>query len=178
MVKVKEIIIIVLLILLFFTCNKPPKTVTKSEVYHTSDTIIKFDTVHHTRLKVNNIIDLDTVVMYQVDTFEYGFALHEYHYKINDSLLNATIVAKSPFKPDIDFNYNIKQFTIKDSVFVKEKSLKGFYYGGEAVVYPLLSQMFIGVAYQDNRGQLFDISAGRDFENKTNLIKLGYKKRF
>ena len=176
MVKIKDFVIIALFIALFFTCNKPQKIVTKSEIIHSTDTIVKFDTVNRVNLQVDTVIDLDTLI--QIEFQEYGYALHEYHYKINDSLLTATIIAKSPFKPDIDFNYNIKQFTIKDSVFVKEKSLKGFYYGGEAVVYPLLSQMFISVAYQDNRGQLFDISLGRDFDNKTNLIKLGYKKRF
>ena len=177
MVKVIPIyiIIILLLVLLIFKCDGSDST-TVYRTTHTSDTIIKTLEVNHTSLKVDTFYVLDTLIKfdYQPD----GYALHEYHYKINDSLLNGTITAKCPFKPEIDFKYKLKQFTIKDSTHTKERVLKGFYYGGELMVMPLLSQMFIGVAYQDNKGQIFDIAVGRDFQNESNLIKLGYKKGF
>ena len=169
------IILILLLVLLIFKCDSP-KSTTVYRTTHTSDTIVKTIEVNHTSLKVDTFYVLDTLVK-----FEYkpnGYALHEYEYKINDSLMNGVITAKSPFKPDVNFKYKLKQFTIKDSIHTKEDVLKGFYYGGELMVLPLLSQMFVGVAYQDNKGQIFDISVGRDFQNESNLIKLGYKKRF
>lgn len=178
MVKVIPIYIVIFLLiaLLVFRCDSTPKesirTVKNVVEYH--DTIVRVDTVNHYK------IDVDTVIKTNTDTLiEYGYYDNsEYHFKINDSVLDGTIVAKSPFKPEIDFNYTLKSYTIKDSTVITNKDLRGFYYGGEMVVHPLLSQMFIGVSYQDNRGQIFDVSVGRDFQNESNLIKLGYKKRF
>ena len=177
MVKVIPIYIIIILLIavLVFKCDTPKPSVIYKTI-HTSDTIIDTLRVSHTNLEVDTIIKLDTLV--KIEFQKHGYALHEYHYKIKVSLLDGTIIAKSPFKPDIEFNYNLKSVTIKDSIHTKEQVLKGFYYGGELMVMPLLSQMFIGVAYQDNRGQIFDIAVGRDFQNESNLIKLGYKKRF
>ncbi len=176
MVKIVPIYIIIFLLIavLVFRCDtkEPIRNISNVIVYR--DTIIKVDTVNHYNIKVDTVFKTDTDTL-----IEYGYYNNaEYHYKINDSVLDGTIVAKAPFKPEIDFKYKLKNYTIKDSVYVEKTKLRGFYYGGEMVVHPLLSQMFVGVAYQDNRGQIFDVSVGRDFQNESNLIKLGYKKRF
>lgn len=172
------ILVIILIALVVFKCGSKTQTETIYKTVHTTDTLINYVDVEHTNLKVDTVIKTDSIVVLDLDTHEYGYALHEYHYKINDSLLNATIIAKSPFKPDIDFKYKLKNFTIKDSVYTEKTQLKGFYYGGEIVLHPLLNQMFIGVAYQDNKGQIFDVSIGRDFVQNNNLLKVGFKKRF
>lgn len=169
------IIIVLLIAVLVFKCDsKPSKVRTITNLIEHTDTIVRYDTIEHNSLKI------DTIVLTNTDTIIKGvkFNNSEYHYKINDSVLDGTIVAKSPFKPDIDFNYTIKNHTIKDSVYLEKRVYKGFYYGGEIVVQPLLSQMFIGVSYQDNKAQIFDLSVGRDFQNESNIIKIGYKKRF
>lgn len=180
MVKVVPIYIVIFLLIavLVFKCdNKPNESVrTIKSVVEFHDTIIQYVDVHHESIQLDTVISLDTLI--QIEYQEYGYALNEHHYKINDSLLTGTIIAKSPFKPEIDFNYTLKNYTIKDSTVVTKQDLRGFYYGGEIVVHPLLSQMFTGIGYMNKKGDLFDVSVGRDFQNESNLIKLGYKKRF
>ncbi len=174
MVKVIPIYIVIFLLIavLVFKCDSKPKE--SNSIIEYRDTTIQYVNVYH------ESIELDTIIETKTDTLiEYGYYNNdEYHFKINDSLLDGVIVAKSPFKPEIDFNYTLKNYTLKDSTVITKRDLRGFYYGGEIMVEPLLSQMFIGVAYQDNKGQIFDISIGRDFQSESNLIKLGYKKRF
>ncbi len=174
MVKVIPIYIVIFLLIavLVFKCDNKPKE--SKSIIEYRDTTIQYVNVYH------DSIELDTIIETKTDTLiKYGYYNNaEYHFKINDSLLDGVIVATSPFKPEIDFNYTLKNYTLKDSTVVTKQDLRGFYYGGEIVVEPLLNQMFIGVAYMNKRGDLFDISVGRDFQTESNLIKLGYKKRF
>lgn len=171
-------IIAVLLILL--QCNKSKvvksNPVTYTVVEHHTDTIVDTVYVSHTNLVVNTIIktERDTVIEYHKQHFS------EYHFKINDSLLDGVIVATSPFKPEIDFNYTLKQFTIQDSTIVekKEQDYKGFLYGGEVTISPLLNELSFGLGYQTKHGDLFELDYGRNFNDKYNVLRLGYKKRF
>ena len=174
MVKMTPLYILIILLIaaLVFKCDnsKSAKLIHKT----VRDTVLIMDTFHHESIKFDTIIVTDTDTL-----IERGYYSNsEYHYKINDSLLTGTIIAKTPFKPSIDFKYTIKSYTIKDSVYTVKQSLKGFYYGGGLSVKPLLNQMYIGVSYHDNKNQMFDLSIGRDFQGERNIISIGYKKRF
>tara|TARA_R110002012_G_scaffold107444_2_gene249343 strand:- start:2536 stop:3060 length:525 start_codon:yes stop_codon:yes gene_type:complete len=146
---------------------------TVREVYR--DTIIKVDSFYLTDIQTDTIIQLHT------DTFVFEghkVPMSEYHYPINDSLLKGTIIAKAPFKPVIDFKYTLESYTLKDSVYIEKTPLNGFYYGAEVMAYPLLSQMFLSLDYQNKKGAIIGVAVGRDFIHENNLIKLSYKKRF
>ena len=167
------ILIILLIAVLVFKCdNKPSSTSNQYVPYdvliEVHDTIISIDTFNHYRI----IVDLDTVIN------DYKYKLSEYHYKIQDSVLDGTIVATSPFKPDIDFTYKLKTYTIKDSTVLRENNYRGLLYGGRIAVSPLLTQMSVTGAYQFKRGDIIDLSLGRDFQNNYNIITVGYMKRF
>jgi len=167
----------VIVLLLFFTCRKSP---TPSKIiYHTSDTITIHDTIvdtltfHHTNILP---IHVDRMDLSDTNTFEY-----KYYYPIKDSLLDGVIIAESNDRPKIDFNYTLKNYhtttttTITDTFMI---SNHGFLYGGDVVVSPLLTQVSVGLSYQFKRGDLIDLSIGRDFNFNQNIIRLGYRRRF
>ena len=99
------ILVILLIAILVFKCdNEPSKTTYEpyEVLYEVHDTTIQYVNVYHESLRVDTIIrtDFDTIIN------DYNYTLSEYHYKINDSILDGTIVALSPFKPIIDFKYH------------------------------------------------------------------------
>ena len=162
----------ILAVLLYISHNRKP--VHTETITRVTDTIVRYDTIIHNNLRV------DTVVRLDYDTIINGvsFDVNEYEYKINDSLLVGTIRATSPVKPIINFDYYVKSFEVKDSVHVIKSDLRGFYYGGSVIVSPLLNSAFIGVGYMYRKGDFLNISIGKDFATNTNLLKVGYKKRF
>ena len=162
---------IIVLLLVLFTCNKPTKKTIVTEHYR--DTIVIHDTFNHSTLRVDTFYSLnyDTIIEGK------GFDVNMYEYKINDSLLTGTIRATSPVEPLINFDYYVKSFKVKDSVRVIKSDLRGFYYGGSLVVSPVLNSVFIGLGYMNKKGDIIDLSIGKDFSNNTNLLKLGFKKR-
>lgn len=169
------IYIILGLIILLLTCNGNEKNSTPIEEYHHStDTIVRVDSFYLKDIHVDTVIKTDTDTL-----IEYGsYNISEYHYVIDDSLLSGEVIAKAPFKPSVDFKYKLKSYTIKDSTYIKEKSLKGFLYGGEVSVKPLITNIQGNLAYQNDRGDIFKIGLGYDFSNQNQLITVGYLKRF
>ena len=166
------IVLIGTFFLLFFG-SKPVEVKTVREVYR--DTIIQVDSFYLTDIQTDTVKELHT------DTFFFEghkVPMSEYHYPINDSLLKGTIIAKAPFKPVIDFKYTLESYTLKDSIYIEKTPLNGFYYGAEVMAYPLLSQMFLSLDYQNKKGAIIGVAVGRDFTHENNLIKLSYKKRF
>ena len=159
-------------VLLYISHNRKP--IHTETVTRVTDTIVRYDTIVHNNLRV------DTVVRLDYDTIINGvsFDVNEYEYKINDSLLVGTIRATSPIEPLINFDYYVKSFEVKDSVHVIESDLRGFYYGGSVIISPLLNSAFLGLGYMNKRGDIIDLSIGKEFATNTNLIKLGFKKRF
>ena len=123
---------------------------------------------------------VDTVFKTDYDTIINGisFDVNNYTFKVNDSLLAGTITATSAIKPIISFDYYVKSFEVKDSVTLIRRDLSGFYYGGSVIVSPLLNSAFVGLGYMNKKGNIVDLSIGKDFATNTNLIKLSYKKRF
>tara|TARA_R110000765_G_scaffold90487_4_gene172228 strand:+ start:894 stop:1412 length:519 start_codon:yes stop_codon:yes gene_type:complete len=165
-------IIIILVVALLFTCNKKPIHTETITTIH--DTTVHVDSFTHTDLRVDTVfrLDYDTIIQ------GVAFDVNNYTYKIKDSLLVGTITATSPIKPIINFDYYIKSFEIKDSTVIIRSDLRGFYYGGELVVQPLLNQAYIGLGYMTKRGDLINLSLGKDFSTNTNLIKAGFYKKF
>ena len=101
-------------------------------------------------------------------------------YKIKDSLFDGTIIVKSPFKPEVDFKYTLTNKTVKESTVVEkiDKNYRGFLYGGGVTISPLLNELSIGVGYQTKQGDLFELDFGRNFNDKYNVLRFGFKKRF
>ena len=169
------IYIILVLLILLLTCNNNSEPVNPViEYVHHTDTILRIDSFYHTNIEV------DTVIKTATDTLiRYGnYNISEYHYIIDDSLLSGEVIAKAPFKPVIDFKYKLKSYTIKDSIYIKEMSLKGFLYGGQISITPLISIIEANIAYQSNKGDIFKAGYGYDFNNKNRIITIGYLKRF
>lgn len=163
---------------LLLTCNNKPLNPTKI-IHHTSDTTIVYDTivdtlvVHHTKITPSKV---DTLVLSDSNTYK-----HKYYYPINDSLLEGVIIAKSNDRPEMAFNYKLKNYhtstttTIKDTIVL---SNRGFLYGGDVAISPLFSQISASISYQFNKGSIIDLSVGRDFNHNHNIIRLGYRRKF
>ena len=171
--------ILVVILYLLKGCNKPlpPKEI----VIRTTDTIIKTDTlVNYIEKEYTNLI-VDTFFINSNDTSTFSSS---YIYKIKDSLLEATILAKAEKRPQIDFKYKLKNFTIKDSILIKDSVYKEviidknkLYLGSEMLVSPLLSQVYIGASFEHKRGHLFNLDVGYDLNTNSRLIKVGYKRK-
>ena len=50
------------------------------------------------------------------------------------------------------------------------------YFGGEVVVRPMFTQLYLGLDLKHKKGHLFNISAGYDLRDSEPLIKVGYKR--
>ncbi len=172
------ILVIVLCVLLLFTCNKKP--IQRDRYINLPpDTVIIYDTLvdtlafNHTKIIPSKV---DTLILSDSNTFK-----HKYYYPIKDSLLDGVIIAKSNDRPQIDFSYKLKNYHTSTAITIRDTILKlnrGFLYGGDVVVSPLFSQISAGMSYQFDRGDLIDLSVGRDFNNNHNIIRVGYRRRF
>jgi hypothetical protein len=163
---------IIILLLVMFTCNKPARDTVQIESFR--DTLIRYDTINHTNLRCDTVFKLD----YDTIINNLSYPINKYQYKIKDSLLDGVIIVKSPFKPSVNFDYTLKTFEVKDSTVSFKSDLRGFYYGGSVIISPLLSSAFVGVGYMNKKGNIINLSIGKDFATNTNLIQLGFKKRF
>lgn len=178
--NIKQVIVLsgALMLLLLFTCNNKPSK-PSVVISHTSDTTIVHDTIVDTLIVQHTHIipsKIDTLILSDSNTFR-----HKYYYPVKDSLLDGLITAKSNDRPQIDFKYKLKNYhtstytTIKDTIVI---SNHGFMYGGDVVVSPLLSEISVAASYQNKKGNLFDLSIGRNFTLNQNIIKLGYRRKF
>ena len=180
--------ILVVLLYLLKGCNKPlpPKEI----IVRTTDTIIKTDTIinyvekEHINLTPTIIIKDTSFKHDRIDLSDTLAFWSTYIYKIKDSLLDATISAYSQSRPQIDFKYKLKNFTIKDSILIKDSVYKEviidknkLYLGSEMLVSPLLSQVYIGASFEHKRGHLFNLDVGYDLNTNSRLIKVGYKRK-
>lgn len=169
-------------IALLLTCNDKEieyktNTVTRVEweTYH--DTIIKTVEIPRTKLifvDSSNRLDLsDTNVFYT-----------DYHYNHSDSLLDASIFVQSDIRPaNVELTYKMKQFTLKDSVYVRDsvytKENKSFMSVGATMIG---SQNSFGFApqlqYNHKKGNTY--SLGYDVLNGNLTVgftkKLSFKK--
>ncbi len=180
--------ILVVILYLLKGCSKPipPKEI----VIRTIDTIYKSDTIinyvekEHTNLTPIIIIKDTSLKHDRIDLSDTSIFWSTYIYKIKDSLLDATILAYSQSRPQIDFKYKLKSFQINDTILIKDSVYKEIridknklYLGSEMLVSPLLSQVYIGASFEHKRGHLFNLDVGYDLNTNNKLIKVGYKRK-
>lgn len=178
--KLEHLLILGLFIYIVFisTCNSKPieqkiitKEVVRTDSIHTTDTIIK----HHTKY-ISNVPQIN----YNIDLSDTNVFNDTFYYSVKDSLLKATILVHTDNKPDsIGFDYDLKSFTIRDSiyirdsVYVKEQILKSYVSVG-ASIYAGNSFGFIPTAFYNHKtGNNFGV--GYDLFNKN--IHFTYSKR-
>jgi hypothetical protein len=188
---IKNYLIIALFAVIIFlsTCNScrknpitPGNTTTEhfSDTSYYSDTLgVWTDTVTHKKL-IPVYVGIDTS---RADYGDTSVFRSKYIYLIKDSLLDATITTISEDRPEVDFKYSLKNTTITNTITIKDSThTKEFittnklYFGGEVVVQPLLNSAYLGLSFAEKNGNLFEVSAGYDFERSNPLVKVGYKK--
>lgn len=165
-----------IMVLLLFTCNQKPKVISNNihtkDSTHTTDTFYSEHTKEHWNLRVDTFyIDSNAIESFS----------SVYVYPIKDSLLEATITARSESRPIIDFKYKLKQFEIKTKDVIKDsvyhEAIKNkMYFGGEIVVKPMFTQVYLGVDFAEKNGHLFNLSGGYDLRDNEPLLKVGYKR--
>lgn len=167
------IYIILVLLFLLLTCNN-------NGVRNTTTVVTKHDTTVVNHVITDTVKLFDTVVRNVRDTIVEGFEfqMHEFHHTIDDSLISGTITVEAPFNPLLKYSLNAKSFHTTKTTEIKETSLKGFLYGGEITVLPLLNTMQLNVAYQSNVGDVYKVGYGYDFTHSNRVLSIGYLKRF
>jgi hypothetical protein len=185
MKRIKDVLILALFvwIILLFTCNKSDsepvittsETVRVDSVYIVTHTIDTFDRI--IRVPVASAPITDTVFLYgDVST---------YVYEKEDSLLSYKIEVDADCYPeDVRIEYNVKQFTIKDSVsefiYVRDSShtkevIRKSYLSAGAMVSGSSNSFGFApmLSYNHKKGNSY--SAGYDVINGT--IMIGFTKR-
>lgn len=113
--KLKDLIIIalVVVIIFLFTCNKSKTEYITTEVIRV-DSLRVIDTVER-------ILSVPIASVPIHDTIYLNDTLKRYHYGKSDSLLTYNIYVDSECKPEkVGFEYDIKNFTIIDSVYIRD----------------------------------------------------------
>ena len=180
------LIILIAIILALRGCEKPKEVI---KTIHTRDTIYKSDTIinyiekKHSNIQPTKVIRNTSFKPKGMDLSDTSVFWSTYLYNIKDSLLNATITAHSQSRPQIDFKYKLKNFTIhdtlliKDSVYVEKLEQRNkLYFGSEVVVEPMFTQVYLGLDFAHKKGHLINLSGGYDLQNNNPLIKVGYKR--
>ena len=139
--KTKEIIILVLIgvVVYLYQCRKPkikevPKEVRFTDTIFKTDTFVNYIYKEHKDLQPNKVIK-DT--SRGIDLSDTNVFWRYWVYNITDSLLEAKITAHSQTRPSLDFQYTLKNFTIKDTIIIKdsvhtfEKAKNHLYFGAE-----------------------------------------------
>ena len=124
-IKYEHLIILILFGIIVFlsTCNDTKIITEEVEVVRvdsvfTSDTIIK----HHTKY-ISNVPELINTphAPFNIDLSDTNDLSDTFYYGVKDSLLEATILVHTKSKPDsIGFDYDLKSFTIHDSIYVRD----------------------------------------------------------
>lgn len=118
----KEHYIIIILLLVFallYTCNSQQSNTTITKTVTRVDSVRVTDTVVNTiYVPKKEVVYID----YQIDLTDTSvFKNKVYHYGQSDSLLTYNIYVDSECKPEkVDFQYDIKNFTIHDSIYIKD----------------------------------------------------------
>jgi len=178
--------LVIVFMLTYNSCRKTPVINGSSTTEHYSDTTyysdtlgVWTDTVTHKKL-VPIYTGIDTSKSDFSDTLVFR---SKYIYLIKDSLLDATITTISEDRPEVDFKYSLKNTTITNTITIKDSTYtekiintNKLYFGGEVMVQPLLNSAYLGLSFAEKHGNLFEVSAGYDFERGNPLVKVGYKK--
>lgn len=169
------IYIILVLLLLVVTCSD-----NKTSCIDRTKAVVEYDTtiIHHTIR--DTITSFDTIVKNTRDTIvdSVKYSLNEYHYKVNDSLITGEIVVEAPFNPILRYELTANSFHTTEYTKETITNLRGFLYGGQITIDPLLTNLQGTLAYQNKRGSMYSLGLGFDFTNKNRLISVGYLKKF
>ena len=186
--KLKDFIIIALAFVIIYlcTCNRPEtivetKTVTRVDSLYFRDTIVQTIKVPKKELVFikETPFNIDLSGTNELSTF---YSTYVYEHK--DSVLEAIISIESNERPlKAELEYNFKQFTLKDSVFVKDsvyqEAVKSFMSVGATLVGSKNSFGFCPqLQYNHKKGNTY--SVGYDLINGNFHIgftkKLSFKK--
>ena len=166
--KLERILIIVLflIIIYLFQCRKPtqieiPKEVRYIDTIYKTDTLVNYIYKEHTNLQPTTIVvdsnlSNNTILSDFSDTSVF---FSTYIYPIKDSLLEATISAYSQTRPQIDFSYKLKNFTIHDTVLIKDSVYK---------LQPKVNSFYIGAELSGSQNR-FGFSPSFTFSHKKGL---------
>jgi hypothetical protein len=182
-------IVIVFLLMIKGCDNRGVKTITK-EFHHTDTTYLpgRIDTVFvqesHKDLQPTSITVVDSSFKPEgMDLSDTNVFWSDYVYTVKDSLLEATILARSQTRPIIDLDYKLKTFNqvdtlmIKDSVYVEKVIDKNkLFFGGGLSVRPMMRQVYVGANFYEKHGNLFEANVAYDFNSNSPIVSVGYKK--
>ena len=110
-------------IVLFYTCNKP-QTVTEYKTEYRTDSIrvTTIDT-HIIKVPFEKLVYVHSTP-FNIDLSDTNDLYNDfstYYYEKNDSLLKGTMAIKAKERPfDVQMSYEIKNFTINDSVYIRD----------------------------------------------------------
>lgn len=165
-IKTSHIIIIILaiVIILLSTCGDSSQNVnTPAKVYRTDSIYV------HTTDTVINTIKVPYKIVEYIDSTKIDSTLNGYGYGGTDSLLTYTIFVESEVRPvDVKLKYELKNFTIYDSVYVyvrdsvyQEGEIKSFMSLGGTILggknnFGILPQIFYNHKSGNNFGVGFD----------------------
>lgn len=182
--------LIVLIVILFIRngCNKP--VVKIKEVRFTDTTYLpgKVDTIFvqesHKDIQPSSVTVVDSSFKPEgMDLSDTNVFWSDYVYNIKDSLLEATISARSQTRPIISLDYKLKTFhqvdtlRIKDSVYIEKQIDKNkLFLGGGISVQPMMRQVYVGANFYEKHGNLFEANLAYDFNTSSPIISVGYKK--
>ena len=138
------------------------------------DTIVSYRTVSDTVVEYNTVVDSihDTIIN------NVSYPVNEYTFNVVDSVINGTITVQSPFKPVLRYELTTQSKTITKHTTTTITNLKGFMYGGQLTVEPILSQIEINIAYQNKKGNIYKVGGGYDFHQQKPIVTIGLLKRF
>jgi hypothetical protein len=185
-VKLKDFIIIALAFVIIYlcTCNRPEtivetKTVTRVDSLYFRDTIVQTIKIPKTELIYVNAIQPERLDLSDTNVF-----YSTYVYEHRDSVLEATISIEANERPlKAELEYNFKQFTLKDSVYVRDsvyqEAVKSFMSVGATLVGSKNSFGFCPqLQYNHKKGNTY--SVGYDLINGNFHVgftkKLSFKK--
>ena len=164
------ILLVLIIVLLFRGCDSGATT---------NKATIERDTITYTHILRDTIIHYDTAI-YLRDTILSNDTLpvNLYTYNIEDSLVKGTITMQGVFNPNLSYDLAFKSFHTTQHTKEVERNLRGFLYGGQLTVEPLMSQLEINLAYQFKRGDIIKAGLGYDFNQQNPIITIGFLKRF
>jgi hypothetical protein len=185
MKDIKNYVIIALFawIVFFYTCNKPKvntdyKTIETLRV----DSIRIIDTIEktiHVPVKEVKYVKETSLGIDLSDTNEFKTGLRTFYYQQKDSLLNASILVDAEKRPEkVSLEYDIKQFTIRDSIYIKDsthvKEFKSYLSAGAMIIGSKNSFGFAPMLqYNHKKGNSY--SVGYDVINGN--ISVGFTKK-
>jgi len=179
MVKNSIIFLLLLFILFLSLCNSKREVKEESSILYITDTLTQFIEVPKVEVKYIRE-EKSTIAPKRIlsDSNELSKDLRVFYYNQKDSLLNSSILVHSYDRPErVEFLYDFKQMTIKDSVYNERVINKNkLFIGGSVAVSPLMSTVNLGLSFYQKRGHLFEGSVGYDLQGNHSVISVGYKR--